>query len=109
MGDGDIGSHFPPSEAKWKGKDSAFFLEYAVQKLKDAGGKLRHIDLIIICEMPKITPHRDAIRERLAELCDIGLHRVSVKATTTESLGFTGRREGIAAQAAVTIEYPDYD
>jgi len=109
MADGDIGSHFPPSDDQWKGKDSAFFLIAAAEQLAQHGGTIRFVDLTIIAEAPKITPHRDAIRHRIADLLKISISRVSVKATTTESLGFTGRREGIAVQAAVTVTIPPQD
>lgn len=106
LADGDIGQHFPPSDPQWKGKDSAFFLQYAVERVKARGGRILHLDLTLICEAPKIGPHRDKMRARVAEICDLPLHRVSVKATTTERLGFTGRQEGIAAQAAATLQLP---
>ena len=106
MADGDIGSHFPPSDDQWKGKDSAFFLIAAAEQLTQQNGLISFVDLTIIAETPKITPHRDAIRHRIADLLKISISRVSVKATTTESLGFTGRREGIAVQAAVTVTIP---
>jgi 2-C-methyl-D-erythritol 4-phosphate cytidylyltransferase/2-C-methyl-D-erythritol 2,4-cyclodiphosphate synthase len=106
MADGDIGAHFPPSDDQWKGKDSAYFLQAAANQLAKQGGRITLADLTIIAEAPKITPHRDAIRRRIADLLDLDLSRVSVKATTTEQLGFTGRREGIAVQAAVTITLP---
>ncbi len=102
MADGDIGQHFPPSDAQWKDKDSAFFLAHAAKKLSDFGGSISFADITIIAEMPKITPHRDAIRMRIAEILDIPATCVSVKATTSEGLGFIGRGEGIAVQAAVT-------
>lgn len=100
---GDIGSHFPPSDPQWRGASSDRFLAHAVSLLADAGYTLGNVDLTIICERPKIGPHRDAMRTRLAEICGIDAGRVSVKATTTERLGFTGRGEGIAAEAAVTV------
>ncbi|MCW2307588.1 bifunctional 2-C-methyl-D-erythritol 4-phosphate cytidylyltransferase/2-C-methyl-D-erythritol 2,4-cyclodiphosphate synthase [Rhodobium gokarnense] len=106
LGDGDIGSHFPPSEPEWKGAASRIFLEKAVSLVQERGGGIAHIDVTIICEAPKIGPHRDAIRESLAALCGLAVERVSVKATTTEKLGFTGRKEGIAAQATATIRLP---
>ena len=109
MADGDIGAHFPPSDDQWKGKDSAFFLEAAAEQLAQHQGVIRFVDLTIIAEAPKITPYRDAIRHRIADLLKISISRVSVKATTTESLGFTGRREGIAVQAAVTVTIPHED
>ena len=104
--DGDIGMHFPPSDDKWKDAASDQFLAYAVDKIIKAGAELRHVDVTILCETPKIGPHRDKMREQLASLCNIPISRVSVKATTTEKLGFTGRAEGIAAQAAATIALP---
>ena len=100
---GDIGQHFPPSDPRWRGAPSALFLQHAVQVAGEAGYRVGNADLTIICEAPKIGPHRDTMRARLAELMDVDIGCVSVKATTTEGLGFTGRREGIAAQAAVTL------
>lgn len=85
----------------------ALFLRHAVDRVKARGGVIKHLDLTLICEAPKIGPHRDAIRARIAELCGVKISRVGVKATTTEQLGFTGRGEGIAAQAIATIELPD--
>ena len=104
--DGDIGSHFPPSDPQWKDASSDQFLSYAVQRLTKAGGSLIHVDVTILCELPKIGPVRDTMREALANLCALPLSAVSVKATTTERLGFTGRGEGIAAQASATITLP---
>lgn len=109
IADGDIGSHFPPSNPDFKGKDSAFFLEDAVQAIRSKGGKIVHIDSVIMCEAPKIGPHRDTMQKRVADIIGIAPSRVSIKATTTEELGFTGRREGIAAQAIVTVLLPDED
>ncbi|ATE65369.1 bifunctional 2-C-methyl-D-erythritol 4-phosphate cytidylyltransferase/2-C-methyl-D-erythritol 2,4-cyclodiphosphate synthase [Rhizorhabdus dicambivorans] len=103
---GDIGSHFPPSDARWKGADSEIFLAHARDLVRAAGGVIDHVDVTIICEAPKIGPHRDAIRDRIAALLGIRAGQVSVKATTTERLGFTGRREGIAAQAIATVRAP---
>lgn len=103
LGAGDIGDHFPPSDARWKGAASAQFLEYARDLVNQRGGIIDHVDVTIICEMPKIGPHREVMRFRLAELLRIETTRVSVKATTTERLGFTGRGEGIAAQAVASI------
>ena len=103
---GDIGDHFPPSDPKWKGVSSDKFLLYAIEKIKERGGLLQHVDITLICEKPKIKPHREAMREKIAELCGLPLSRVSVKATTTEKLGFTGRGEGLAAQASATIKLP---
>ena len=106
MGDGDIGDHFPPSDPQWKGASSDRFLVHAVERLAARGGQLVHVDVTLICEEPKIKPHRQAMRERLAGLCGLPLDAVSVKATTTEQLGFTGRGEGLAAQAVATITLP---
>jgi 2-C-methyl-D-erythritol 4-phosphate cytidylyltransferase / 2-C-methyl-D-erythritol 2,4-cyclodiphosphate synthase len=106
MGDGDIGDHFPPTDPKWKGAASDQFLIHAVERLKARGGRLVNVDVTLICERPKVKPHRLAMRERLAEILALPLDAVSVKATTTEALGFTGRGEGLAAQAVATIELP---
>ena len=103
LGAGDIGSHFPPSDPQWKGARSAQFLEHAAMLAAEAGYGLGNLDLTIICEAPKIGPHRGAMRERLAAILAVDSGRVSVKATTTERLGFTGREEGIAAQAIVSL------
>lgn len=103
IGDGDIGAHFPPSEPKWKGARSARFVEHATALVDTAGYRIANVDLTIICEAPKIGPHRNAMRARIAELLAIDLGAVSVKATTTEGLGLTGRGEGIAAQAIATL------
>jgi len=103
---GDIGDHFPPTDPKWKGAASDKFLLFALEKLTERGGTLQHVDITLICEKPKIKPHREAMRERIAALCQLPLTRVSVKATTTEKLGFTGRGEGLAAQATVTVKLP---
>ncbi|KFG90153.1 Bifunctional enzyme IspD/IspF [Sphingobium herbicidovorans NBRC 16415] len=104
--EGDIGSHFPPSDPQWRGAASSRFLEYAGARVADRGGRIDHVDLTIICEAPKIGPHRERMRTRIGEILAIPLDRVSVKATTTEGLGFAGRREGIAAQAVATISLP---
>ena len=103
---GDIGDHFPPSDPRWKGASSDKFLLYAIEKAKDMGGKIQHVDITLICEKPKIKSHREAMREKVSELCNLPLNRVSIKATTTEKLGFTGRGEGLAAQAAATLKLP---
>lgn len=104
-GSGDIGLHFPPSDNKWKGADSAQFLQYAVSLVKGLGGKILNADVTLICERPKIGPYRLQMTERLSELLEISASRISIKATTTEKLGFTGRKEGIAAQACVSIAF----
>ncbi|KAA0576744.1 bifunctional 2-C-methyl-D-erythritol 4-phosphate cytidylyltransferase/2-C-methyl-D-erythritol 2,4-cyclodiphosphate synthase [Azospirillum sp. Sh1] len=103
---GDIGSHFPPTDPRWRGADSAKFLRHAADLVADRGGVIAHADVTIICERPKVGPHRAAMAERIAQILGIEVGRVSVKATTTEQLGFTGRREGIAAQAVATIRLP---
>lgn len=106
MAEGDIGQHFPPSDEKWKGADSRVFLDYTDQMLRKKGGEIRHVDITIIGETPKIAPHRQAMRQQLASLLQLDVRRVSIKATTTEGLGFLGRKEGLAAQAVVTISEP---
>ncbi|MEJ7927095.1 bifunctional 2-C-methyl-D-erythritol 4-phosphate cytidylyltransferase/2-C-methyl-D-erythritol 2,4-cyclodiphosphate synthase [Sphingobium sp. AN641] len=103
---GDIGSHFPPSDPQWRGAASSLFLEHARALVAARDGTIEHVDLTIICEAPRIGPHRDAMRARIAAIMDVPLDRVSVKATTTERLGFTGRGEGIAAQAIATLSLP---
>lgn len=106
LGIGDIGSFFPPTDMRWKGADSAKFIRHAADQVRERGGQIVHLDVTIICERPKIGPHRAAMAKRVGEILDLDPTRVSVKATTTEELGFTGRREGIAAQAAATIRLP---
>lgn len=106
LGDGDIGAHFPPSDPQWKGASSDRFLAHAVWLVHTRGGRIAHLDLTLICEAPKIGPHREAIRAAVARIAGLPEGRVSVKATTTERLGFTGRREGIAALASATIRLP---
>jgi len=104
IGAGDIGSHFPPSEEKWKGASSDRFLRHACDLVEARSGKVMNLDVTLICESPKIGPHRDVMREKIADICGIEVDRVSVKGTTTEKLGFTGRDEGIAAQAVVSVK-----
>jgi len=106
LGAGDIGVHFPPIDAKWRGAPSYKFLRYAADLVKQAGGAISHVDVTLICERPKIGPHRAAMVKRVAEILELDEKRVSVKATTTEQLGFTGRGEGIAAQAVATLRLP---
>jgi len=106
LAEGDIGRHFPPSEVTWKDADSARFLVHAAGRIAARGGRLANADITLICEQPKITPHAAAMQARLAELLGVEIGRVSVKATTTERLGFPGRGEGIAAQAVATILLP---
>ncbi len=103
IAEGDIGSHFPPTDEKWRGAPSDVFLRHAADLVSRRGGAITHVDVTIICERPKIGPHRDAMRDRLATLLGVAADRVSVKATTSEKLGFTGRGEGIAAQASATV------
>jgi 2-C-methyl-D-erythritol 4-phosphate cytidylyltransferase/2-C-methyl-D-erythritol 2,4-cyclodiphosphate synthase len=107
IGAGDIGSHFPPTDARWAGADSALFLTYARDLVAAAGGRIEHVDVTLICEQPRIGPHRAAMVARLAGLLGLSAGRVSVKATTTEQLGFTGRGEGIAAQAVASVRLPE--
>jgi 2-C-methyl-D-erythritol 4-phosphate cytidylyltransferase/2-C-methyl-D-erythritol 2,4-cyclodiphosphate synthase len=107
LGAGDIGSHFPPSDPQWAGADSALFLGHARELVVAAGGRIEHVDVTLICEQPKIGPHRAAMTARLVELLALTPGRVSVQATTTEGLGFPGRGEGIAAQAVATVSLPE--
>lgn len=106
LADGDIGYHFPPSDEQWRGAPSDVFLKHAMSQLADRGGRLILADVTLMCEAPKVGPHRQAMRARLAEIMAVSPDRVAVKATTTEKLGFTGRSEGIAAQATATISLP---
>ena len=106
LADGDIGSHFPPSDPQWKGAASDKFLKYAVDRVTARGGRIANLEVTMICERPKIGPLRDAMREKISEISGVALSRVAVKATTSERLGFTGREEGIAATAAATIRLP---
>ncbi|WP_291296999.1 2-C-methyl-D-erythritol 4-phosphate cytidylyltransferase [Elioraea sp.] len=106
LAEGDIGVHFPPSQARWKDADSAAFLRHAAGRVAARQGRIAHVDVTLICERPKISPHAADMRARLAGLMGIGVEAVSVKATTSERLGFTGRGEGIAAQAAATVLLP---
>jgi 2-C-methyl-D-erythritol 4-phosphate cytidylyltransferase/2-C-methyl-D-erythritol 2,4-cyclodiphosphate synthase len=103
---GDIGSHFPPNDPQWRGSDSARFLAHAAALVAEKSGRITHVDVTLICERPKIAPHRAAMVARIAGILGLEDGRISVKATTTEGLGFTGRREGIAAQAVATIALP---
>ena len=106
IGEGDIGAHFPPSDPQWKGAASEIFLAHAAKLVRARGGLIAHLDATVICEAPKVGPHREAIRESLAAILAIEVGRVAVKATTTERLGFAGRKEGIAAQAVATVRLP---
>ncbi|HVY85698.1 MAG TPA: bifunctional 2-C-methyl-D-erythritol 4-phosphate cytidylyltransferase/2-C-methyl-D-erythritol 2,4-cyclodiphosphate synthase [Caulobacterales bacterium] len=103
---GDIGQHFPPSDPQWAGADSEVFLRHAAGLVNERGGRIIHVDVTLICERPKVSPHREAMRRRTADALGLPLDCVSVKATTTERLGFLGREEGLAAQAVATIELP---
>jgi 2-C-methyl-D-erythritol 4-phosphate cytidylyltransferase/2-C-methyl-D-erythritol 2,4-cyclodiphosphate synthase len=106
LGDGDIGSHFPPSDPQWRGASSAIFLSHAAGLVAKRGGQVAHADVTILCEEPRMSPHREAMRKRIAEILSLPIDRISVKATTTEKLGFLGRAEGIAAQAIATVRLP---
>ncbi|MES2254534.1 MAG: bifunctional 2-C-methyl-D-erythritol 4-phosphate cytidylyltransferase/2-C-methyl-D-erythritol 2,4-cyclodiphosphate synthase [Pseudomonadota bacterium] len=103
---GDIGQHFPPTDERWRGAPSWKFLDHANTLVKEKGGTVLHCDVTLICERPKIGPHREAMRARIAEILSLDIERVSVKATTTEGMGYTGRREGLAAQAIATVRLP---
>ena len=106
LSDGDIGKHFPPSDPRWKGASSDQFLKFAVDRVTQRGGRVAHIDVTIVCEAPRVGPHRDAMRARIAEIAGIAVERVAIKATTSEEMGFTGRREGIVAMATATVRLP---
>jgi 2-C-methyl-D-erythritol 4-phosphate cytidylyltransferase/2-C-methyl-D-erythritol 2,4-cyclodiphosphate synthase len=106
IGDGDIGEHFPPSDPKWRGASSDRFLADAVRRVRDKGGRVVNLDVTLVCERPKISPHRDTMRTRVAEIAGIDAGRVGVKATTSEKMGFTGRGEGIVAMAIATVALP---
>jgi 2-C-methyl-D-erythritol 4-phosphate cytidylyltransferase / 2-C-methyl-D-erythritol 2,4-cyclodiphosphate synthase len=109
IGEGDIGDHFPPSDPQWKGAPSHVFLEKARDLVAQQKGRITHCDVTLICEAPKIGPHRDRMRAALAVILGVDERRISVKATTTEELGFTGRREGVAAMATATVALPEAD
>jgi 2-C-methyl-D-erythritol 4-phosphate cytidylyltransferase/2-C-methyl-D-erythritol 2,4-cyclodiphosphate synthase len=106
IGDGDIGAHFPPSDPKWKGAASRVFVEDARARVVARGGRISNVDVTLLCEAPRIGPHRDAMRDAISRMLEIDVSRVGIKATTTEGLGFTGRREGIAAMASATVLLP---
>jgi 2-C-methyl-D-erythritol 4-phosphate cytidylyltransferase/2-C-methyl-D-erythritol 2,4-cyclodiphosphate synthase len=107
IGEGDIGIHFPPSDPKWKGAPSSLFVEHARTLIESRGGRIDHVDATLVCEAPKLGPHREAIRARIAALLRVPVARTSIKATTTERLGFAGRGEGIAAMAVATVRLPE--
>jgi len=104
IGAGDIGQHFPPTDPQWKGVESAQFIKHARDLLAARGGRVVNVDVTLIGERPKLSPLRDEIRTHIADILGVDISRVSVKATTTERLGFTGREEGLAAQAVATVE-----
>jgi 2-C-methyl-D-erythritol 4-phosphate cytidylyltransferase / 2-C-methyl-D-erythritol 2,4-cyclodiphosphate synthase len=106
LSDGDIGVHFPPSDPQWRGASSDRFLAFAVERVAARGGRIAHLDITIVCEAPRVGPHRDAMRARIADIARISIDRVAIKATTSETLGFTGRREGIVAFANATVRLP---
>jgi 2-C-methyl-D-erythritol 4-phosphate cytidylyltransferase / 2-C-methyl-D-erythritol 2,4-cyclodiphosphate synthase len=106
LADGDIGVHFPPTDPQWRGASSDRFLAFAVERLRARGGVIAHLDVTVVCEAPRIGPHRDAIRSRVADIAGISVDRVGVKATTSEKMGFTGRGEGMAAFANATVRLP---
>jgi 2-C-methyl-D-erythritol 4-phosphate cytidylyltransferase / 2-C-methyl-D-erythritol 2,4-cyclodiphosphate synthase len=106
LAEGDIGTHFPPSDPQWRGASSDRFLEFAVERVRARGGRIAHLDVTIVCEAPRVGPHRDAMRARIAEIADVSPERVAIKATTSEKLGFTGRGEGMVAFATATVRLP---
>lgn len=107
LAEGDIGTHFPPSDPQWRGAASARFLAFAAERVRERGGRIDHLDLTIVCEAPKVGPHRDAIRAEIAAIAGVSVGKVAIKATTSERMGFTGRREGLAALATATIRLPE--
>ena len=107
IGAGDIGDHFPPSDPQWRGAASSLFVEHARALIEARGGRIDHVDVTLICEAPRLAPHRDSMRASVAALLRLAPARVSIKATTTERLGFTGRGEGMAAQAIATVRLPE--
>jgi 2-C-methyl-D-erythritol 4-phosphate cytidylyltransferase / 2-C-methyl-D-erythritol 2,4-cyclodiphosphate synthase len=106
LAEGDIGAHFPPSDPQWKGVASDRFLAFACERVRKRGGVIAHLDVTVVCEAPRVSPHRDAMRARIADIANVAIDRVAVKATTSEKLGFTGRGEGIFAMATATIRLP---
>jgi 2-C-methyl-D-erythritol 4-phosphate cytidylyltransferase/2-C-methyl-D-erythritol 2,4-cyclodiphosphate synthase len=107
IADGDIGVHFPPSDPRWRGASSDRFLAHAAERVRERGGRIDHLDVTLLCESPRLGPHREAMRARIAAVAGVRIGQVSLKATTTEKLGFTGRGEGLAAQAAATVRLPE--
>ena len=106
LAEGDIGQHFPPSDPQWKGASSDRFLAFACERVRARGGIIANLDVTVVCEAPRVSPHRDAVRERIAAIAEISVSRVAMKATTSEKLGFTGRSEGIVAMATATVRLP---
>ena len=106
LAEGDIGAHFPPSDPQWRGAASERFLAFACERVRKRGGMIAHLDVTIVCEAPRVSPHRDAMRARIAAIANVDVDRVAVKATTSEKLGFTGRGEGIFATATATVRLP---
>lgn len=106
LAEGDIGVHFPPTDARWRGASSDRFLAFAVERVRARGGRIAHLDVTVVCEAPRIGPHREAIRARIAEIAGLPLERVGLQATTSEKMGFTGRGEGMAAFANATVRLP---
>ena len=106
ISDGDIGVHFPPSDPQWRGASSDRFLAFAVERVRARGGLIAHLDITVVCEAPRVGPHRDAMRARIAEIAGVSQERVAIKATTSEKMGFTGRGEGIVAFATATVRLP---
>jgi 2-C-methyl-D-erythritol 4-phosphate cytidylyltransferase / 2-C-methyl-D-erythritol 2,4-cyclodiphosphate synthase len=106
LAEGDIGAHFPPSDPQWKGASSDRFLAFACERVRARGGVIAHLDVTVVCEVPRVSPHRDAMRARIAAIAGIAVERVAVKATTSEKLGFTGRGEGLVAMATATVRLP---
>jgi 2-C-methyl-D-erythritol 4-phosphate cytidylyltransferase/2-C-methyl-D-erythritol 2,4-cyclodiphosphate synthase len=109
IGDGDIGQHFPPSDPKWKGAASRLFLEDAVRRVRDIGGRIGNVDITVLAEAPRIGPHRPAMQNLIGEVLGLPPNRVGIKATTMESMGFVGRREGMAAMASAMVFVPADD
>ena len=106
LAEGDIGVHFPPTDTQWRGASSDRFLAFAVERVRARGGRIAHLDVTVVCEAPRIGPHRDAIRARIAEIAGVAIERVGLKATTSEKMGFAGRGEGMAAFANATVRLP---
>jgi 2-C-methyl-D-erythritol 4-phosphate cytidylyltransferase / 2-C-methyl-D-erythritol 2,4-cyclodiphosphate synthase len=106
LAEGDIGQHFPPSDPQWKGASSDCFLAFACERVRARGGIIANLDVTVVCEAPRVSPHRDAMRERIAAIAGVSVSRVAIKATTSETLGFTGRGEGLVAMATATVRLP---